>query len=492
MLLVAQGLSRPDALSDDAFISFRYARHLIEGEGLRFNRDEAPVEGYTNFLWTMLLAGALRVGADPEVAARLLGTGFAIGAQLGSWFLARRLLPASPLAWSLPPLLLAANSFFALEAVQGLETALFACLIVWALAARAPWSGLLFALAALSRPEGLLLALVGGGAALLAGRRPGAGAGLRGLPRAQVVAAILFGAVVLGHLLFRIRYYGDLVPNTFHAKTGGGLPQVWRGLDYLGSGLLRLAPWLALAPLGFLGPDTSPSRRRALAPVALVWLVSAAGIVAVGGDFRPTWRFLVWTVPLLAVLAAAGVVALQRRLPPRAAPGLMAGLTVATLAWTWVGTQPARDFAAQRRSDLIVLREAAAHLDRLVPPGALIATGPSGAIPWYTRRATLDMWGLNDAHIARRIMPDMGLGSPGHEKGDGAYVLGRQPDVILFTAARFSPRPVDPALLTTGWLSVSERELLDQPEFERRYRWRSVRLSTTWFNYFERIPSGPA
>ena len=135
------------------------------------------------------------------------------------------------------------------------------------------------------------------------------------------------------------------------------------------------------------------------------------------------------------------------------------------------------------------------HATPLVTGGrvfAVGATGPCGAIPWYTRRLTVDMWGLNDAHIARRIMPDMGHGSPGHEKGDGAYVLGRQPDVILFTAARFTPRPIDAALLDTGWLSVSERELLDLPEFERRYAWRSVRLGSTWFNYFTRVPSGPA
>ena len=40
-----------DFLCDDAFISFRFARHLAEGEGLVFNLGPGrPVEGYTNFL----------------------------------------------------------------------------------------------------------------------------------------------------------------------------------------------------------------------------------------------------------------------------------------------------------------------------------------------------------------------------------------------------------------------------------------------------------
>ena len=47
---------------DDAYISFRYAQHFVEGHGLVFNLDpdEAPVEGYTNFSWTMwMVLGAV-------------------------------------------------------------------------------------------------------------------------------------------------------------------------------------------------------------------------------------------------------------------------------------------------------------------------------------------------------------------------------------------------------------------------------------------------
>ena len=41
---------------DDAFISFRYAKHLAEGHGLRYNvGEDPPVEGYTNFLWVLVL-----------------------------------------------------------------------------------------------------------------------------------------------------------------------------------------------------------------------------------------------------------------------------------------------------------------------------------------------------------------------------------------------------------------------------------------------------
>jgi arabinofuranosyltransferase len=49
-------------LSDDGFISFRYAQNLAEGRGLVYNAGEY-VEGYTNLLWTLALAGFMRWGA---------------------------------------------------------------------------------------------------------------------------------------------------------------------------------------------------------------------------------------------------------------------------------------------------------------------------------------------------------------------------------------------------------------------------------------------
>ena len=58
-------------IQDDAFIAFRYADHLAHGQGLVFNLGER-VEGYTCFLYVLLLAGAMKF--IPPVAAS-----FAIG-----------------------------------------------------------------------------------------------------------------------------------------------------------------------------------------------------------------------------------------------------------------------------------------------------------------------------------------------------------------------------------------------------------------------------
>ena len=60
-------------LSDDALISLRYARRLLQGHGLSWT-DGRPVEGYSNLLWILLVAllGLCRV--DLVDAARILGS----------------------------------------------------------------------------------------------------------------------------------------------------------------------------------------------------------------------------------------------------------------------------------------------------------------------------------------------------------------------------------------------------------------------------------
>ena len=47
------GSERYFSLFDDAMISMRYAHNLAHGFGLVWNPGEAPVEGYTNLLWTI-------------------------------------------------------------------------------------------------------------------------------------------------------------------------------------------------------------------------------------------------------------------------------------------------------------------------------------------------------------------------------------------------------------------------------------------------------
>src|SRR5207249_3174984 len=63
LLLIAFASRFSDFVTDDAFITFRYAHNLLNGHGMVFNPGER-VEGYTNFLWVLCSSVALFVGID--------------------------------------------------------------------------------------------------------------------------------------------------------------------------------------------------------------------------------------------------------------------------------------------------------------------------------------------------------------------------------------------------------------------------------------------
>lgn len=433
-------------LLDDAFTSFRYARNLVRGLGLVFNPGER-VEGYTNFLWTVLLAGCEVLGLDLPTASVGLAFLATAGTLLVLLLLGRHLFArtdGAP-AWlaAVPPLLFAAGSSQARYVVSGMETALFVFLVtlaVYLLVRPAPplATGLVFALAAMTRPEGVLYL----GAALLFHVLWGEGDG----PRRLKSAAWILGGFLLLFLpwfIWRWQYYGYPLPNTFYAKAGTGpggalLSRGWALLLQMGRQAgVELPLLLALAGL--------PAVRRERA-WRLLWIAVAATAgyaVVVGGDFLFFFgpRFLNPALPLLLLLAARGLASLLRLAGGR--PALRAAMATAAMALllvnAWMSWPKPADLAY-----LPVINESWTELGRWIgkntPEDAVIALGAVGRIPYYSDRVTIDMLGLTDVHIAHLEVP-LGSGIPGHEKYDTAYVLSRQPDYLVFPRLDPQGRP---------------------------------------------------
>ena len=120
-LLFGLHVARYYFLGDDCFISFRYAENLVKGHGLVFNPGER-VEGYTNFLWVLLMAGAMKFSVRPEIFSNALGIASAVvilaalvhkGAKSRGW--------TDPLIW-VAPLCLAVHRSFCAWSTGGLAT----------------------------------------------------------------------------------------------------------------------------------------------------------------------------------------------------------------------------------------------------------------------------------------------------------------------------------------------------------------------------------
>ena len=450
-------------LVDDAFISLRYAQQWLAGNGLVFNPGER-VEGYTNFLWTMVLAAALATNSDVLLLARLLP--LLIGqATIALCFVVGRRLPSlagarEPLAATIAPLLLATSGAFLAYTARGsgMETALFTFL---ALAGAGAWiagwplrAGALFGLAALTRPEGMLLLAVT------------VGFGLLDAPPEQRMRAVgrtlaAFLAIFLPYYLWRFSYYGLPLPNTFYVKVGASGSQLARGLRYAGDYWAPAAPaWVAGALLlglvawrrsGSIRPATRwANADRSVRRAPVVYLALLTGVyflyvIAVGGDWMAGSRFIVPLVPLLALLAQWGLAWIARGGGWHAlAAGSVLALALALQAGQ-AGTTSAFDPASpvwRENTTVARRREVGRWLAAHTPPDTLVAAEAAGALAYYSRRPVLDILGLNDRHIASMNVATMGRGKPGHEKTDIPYVLDRAPAIIpYFAAPYFADQP---------------------------------------------------
>jgi hypothetical protein len=112
--------------------AYRYALNLVHGHRLVFNVGER-VEGYTNLLWTLLVAAGIWQGADGPTAGHVLSEFFGAGALLATCAYARTLLPAKYASRAaLAPLVLYAPNAFMCWTTSGLATPLFLRLTIGA------------------------------------------------------------------------------------------------------------------------------------------------------------------------------------------------------------------------------------------------------------------------------------------------------------------------------------------------------------------------
>lgn len=416
---------------DDAYIAFRYGRNLMDGHGLVFNPGEW-VEGYTSPLWTVLLAPFTKLEVDIVWFSVTLGLVASVAALWGLFAHVRRLNRAGvalAIAWAIP--LLAVDNTHAFWAIGGMEAPLFTALVLWS--SYAAWvarsnvtlcgAGLLAGLATLARPEGALIT-----ACLLAHR-------LLFTDRPRREAAILaagFAFVVVPHLLVRYVYYGEWLPNTFHNKVGLGTASLSAGWAYFWS-FLQWRYWLPLLALLVV---LQREWRSKVSLHALIVVTYAAYIVAVGGDWPVANRFFAPVLPFLYLLVVLGLQVLR----PRAVRWIALALCLGLTAW---GTyHHAESWGLVRSGDNVRVetqrKRFGIWLRGQVDPATRIATGPSGAIPYYSRLPAIDIWGLTDKHISS--VPRAGF-EPGHDRSDIAYVLSRRPAIIVGAPELFGGIP---------------------------------------------------
>lgn len=260
---------------DDPFITYRYAHNLARGLGFVYNPGER-ILSTTTPLFTLLLAALNLVFSDLPKVANLIGTiSIALGGLL-IWDLSQ--------TWKTPLVgwtgLLLYPTFTLPLISLGSETPLYITLCLGAIAfyARRRYSAAaaLAALATLTRPDGILVALTLGGHFLLRIRRP--------IPWK---ALLIFAGLLIPWFIFAWLYFGYPLPVTLAAKQQQGTLEV---SQTFAPGL----PWI----IGWYIAYWQYWLEAALALMGVYWLVRKA----------PQWSLLLaWTALYFIAYSILGV-----------------------------------------------------------------------------------------------------------------------------------------------------------------------------------------
>ncbi len=405
-------------LDDDQMISMRYARNLAQGHGLTWNPGEY-VEGYSNLLWTLLMAAVHALGASDGHAAlwihglsALLDVALVVLAlRFASHFVVLPALAQVALALSL-----AACMDVAYWATQGFETTLLQVTVLLVLDLqmcdhrRGQVRWLPYAIASLLpliRADALGPWLLVAALAHVQGKR-------------QRKVYVYLGLSLLPaalHLLWRHQYYGAWLPNTFAVKVLGLQDRSLRAVGYLQRcvGAYGL-PW-TLALLASL--RRADIRARNLLLVGGAALV--AYVLATGGDGFSHCRFAAWLVPPVFALAFVAAVQWQSK-----ASWPVLALTAVIVLQSGVVRGGQLDSGNGVPLDSA---RVAYQLKQRAPANSSVAVIAAGIVPYFTGFRAIDALGKCDATVAH--LPARQSTMIGHGKFNGDWTLRSQPDFVI-------------------------------------------------------------
>ncbi|MCH7877819.1 MAG: hypothetical protein IH914_00700 [candidate division Zixibacteria bacterium] len=468
-------------IQDDAFITFRYVENFLDGHGLVWNIGER-VEGYTNFLWLLLQIFADRIGLDYQWAISALAPLLSILTiflcyRITVSELSRRNKYIIGLAAAL---LLAANYSFIYWTIAGLETPLFAFLTLAAFAAYHRRSWLLapaLTLAILTRPEGILLASFFPLFALINTRR---------LPVRELQVLALALAPLIPYAIFKLSYYGSLVPNPFYAKTVWDMEQLTSGLEYTWEFLKHYGMYGTLFVLPALMYRKLPETTRALYLFAVLYTVY---IILIGGDVLKVGRFFLPVLAPLYISFALSLAALLNR-----SRYVLAILIPQLALQCYLPLQSALMWRSLEIGLYSENRDTITQLRTVDNSNFTIATSTIGLVGYLLKgHVVYDMVGLTDTVVARHPQePIDRLYTTWRErKYNAEYILRQAPDYIFFSTGAKPSSPGERALFlydaflenyrTIGFYSYSHKRVNDV------YKRMSESLGPIALNYDQRF-----
>jgi len=432
-------------INDDAYISYRYAENLRAGKGLVFNPGER-VEGFSNFLWVIILASFNLLGISPLLASKILSFGL-------SWLLiflifkTAQALGLDKLFACLCALTFSFSSSLAYFAMSGLETIFYTLLLLLGVLInekyeKEPSKKSLFLLysalfaAALTRPEGLLFFLISFAYHILKKAISRKGIQLKNILQIQSLFLFMYAFLIL----IRYLYYGNILPNTFYAKPQGTFVELGYSaffsnfINALFSGSYLLLPILFLF-----------AKRRYLTKYLypLLFCLGQMVFMSYTGDWMAFGRFFMPVLPIVVVLTYVLLGLIGKNLEKSKLKLALKFLSIMLLA-IFAGLNAFQTGKALINQDAYpylvmnssLLVQTGKWLNQNFPPETVLSLRRQGALPYYSRMKSIDILGLTEKEIARVLYSEKDAIK--ENKINAEYILNQRPDVlILFSSESY-------------------------------------------------------
>lgn len=450
---------------EDAYISFRYVRNILDGYGFVFNKGEY-IEGYSNFLWIMLLTFSqwfARISIE-MLSYFLSLLCFGVLMFLLSKFSFTKLkAPVASIAFALGVVFF--HPFVLMWLSGGMETFLHAlcytllvmCSVEVGTTKKQAFICALFSfLLLLSRLDALVIIL----ALLVLFLKD---KGLRWVSR-YCMYLFLF---ILPYFSWKFYYFGGIIPNPFFLKVmtfGLFLNHVVTGIEYLASFYVHSGMILLLFPLLYRllknTKNISPIEKNIWRYHGLALAMYSFLVLVIGGDFYYGNRLL---MPFLPISLFMGLLFLNNSLVSLCTRIHITRILTVCLSVCILFSPLSA--VRQRSESKRYYFEAAEAAKYILPSEAVVAVAPIGIFGYNTPFTIIDTLGVVDPVIAHSTTKY--AYAVGHEKGDGEYILSRNPDVIFLKNFQIQQYPLEYDTEEVSY--ISDKELMQSPVFASKY-----------------------
>ncbi len=386
----------------------------------------------------MLTAVLGSLGMDLVLAVRLLGFIF----TLSSLYLIVDYLFRNYRANFVPIsvvvlFLFSLSSVISVWTIAGLEQPLFCYLVLSSIIyylrynesglAKYLWiSSLSLGLVSITRPDGLLFAFVIAIYHLLGRNGAGKRQKLNILFKLSIFSILLFSS----QLIFRIIYYNEIVPNTALVKISPSIPHFIDGVMYN----LRFAKTnISLIIFAIASIIIAFKYKRKNIYFYLLLLSSWLFYISfIGGDIFVAFRHHYMTILILLLIIADGMDTLLKTISLKKVRLILLPISIILLILYSYQQFMSVNYTVVRQLNWHWETKTLSDELKLyfADQQPLIAVDAAGSLAYWTEFPALDMLGLNDYHIARKMTAKVGSGQIGHELGDDQYIMSRNPDII--------------------------------------------------------------